>query len=367
MDLLYISGMSLHKNSAQYTQLIEKKELFNSLGYETEILTPLITARNYFFIPYLSQIFLQVIFFFQVLTKCIDKHPRSICSRSALSLHILFLAKLLNIKYLTEVHGCLREEMVIQNTSLLHYIIVLFSEKICYKLCDRIITVTDQIKNDIVQYYCVNPKKIIVIGNGVNTSLFTPHKIPVDLNITSLISKKFIVGFSGSLICWQGVDYLISAMSYVVKEKQNCHLVIVGDGPEKHNLECLTKKLNLTEYVTFIGNVDYNILADYINLFNICICYKIPLKSGYSPLKLFEYMACGKPIIASNVAGFEVITEKNIGLLVTPRSEKELAKAILILIQDDLLTQKMGRNAREYAERECSWNIAVQKYIEELK
>ena len=216
--------------------------------------------------------------------------------------------------------------MLIQNTSLLYYIFVLFSEKICYKLCDRIITVTDQIKNDIVQYYCVNPKKIIVIGNGVNTSLFTPHKKPVDLNITSLISKKFIVGFSGSLICWQGVDYLISAMSYVVKEKQNCHLVIVGDGPEKQNLEFLTKKLNLTEYVTFIGNVDYNILPDYINLFKICICYKIPLKSGYSPLKLFEYMSCGKPIIASNVVGFEVIAEKTLVYLSLHDLKRNLRK-----------------------------------------
>jgi len=74
-------------------------------------------------------------------------------------------------------------------------------------------------------------------------------------------------------------------------------------------------------------------VPEYINASNVCVVPKIPLKSGHSPLKLYEYMACGKPVVASRISGFEILEQNNAGILVEPENPEKLAKAILKLLK----------------------------------
>jgi len=362
MDLLYTSSMALRKNSAQDTQFIEKVDLFNSLGFETKIVTPPIVSSQTLF-PRLGFAISQILFTISVFKICLYDRPKLICSRSALSLHILLLSKLFMIRYIPEVHGCLREEADIQKCSSFFRFYTILSEYITYKFCDHIIAVTDRIKSDICTFYHVREEKVTVIGNGANTSSFRPLSKKEAADVLGVNKDIIIIGYCGSLTQWQGVDYLITAMSHVIKRYKNCQLMIVGDGPERDNLLKLSENLGILGQINFIGNVDHGLVPQYINCFDICVCYKKPLISGYSPLKLFEYMACGKPIIASDVPGFELVKEYNIGLLVQPESEKDLASAIIELIENRHLVEIMGHNARNYAENEYNWKRVVERYI----
>jgi len=363
MDLLYFSSMALRKNSAQETQFIEKLGLFNSLGFKTKTITPLIVS-NEILLPQLNFVISQLLFFISVFKICLNDRPKFICSRSAMSLHILFLSKIFRIKYVPEIHGCLREEAEMQKCSAFFRYYIIFSERLTYKMCDHIIAVTDLIKSDICKFYHISEKKVNVIGNGVNISRFKPLDKNNIRETLGIDKNAFIIGYCGSLIQWQGVDFLIEAMDRVFKRYEDCHLMIVGDGPERESLIKLAEILGMSEKIKFIGNVNYELIPKYINCFNIGVCYKKPLKSGFSPLKLYEYMACGKAIIASDVPGFELVREHNIGLLVTPESEKDLANAIIKLIENRTLIERMGENARDCAENEFSWDHVVKKYIQ---
>jgi glycosyltransferase involved in cell wall biosynthesis len=104
----------------------------------------------------------------------------------------------------------------------------------------------------------------------------------------------------------------------------------------------------------FTGSVPYEQVSMYINACEVCVVPKRPLKSGYSPLKLYEYMACGKPVIASRLDVFEVLEQINSGLLVNPEDPNEFSTAVLQLLSDPYLREKMGFNGRNYVQRSQS-------------
>ena len=111
----------------------------------------------------------------------------------------------------------------------------------------------------------------------------------------------------------------------------------------------------------FTGAVSYEKIPLYINAGDVCVVPKIPLKSGYSPLKLYEYMACGRPVIATRTEGFEILEEKNAGLLVNPENSQQFANAIIQLLTDKELGSRMGEHGRTYVVENHSWEIIARR------
>ena len=95
---------------------------------------------------------------------------------------------------------------------------------------------------------------------------------------------------------------------------------------------------------------------------DICLAPKHGLKSGYSSLKLFEYMACGRPVVASRASGHEAVEESQCGILVDPSNTAEMAAAIISLLQDDELRKEMGKKGRYYIEENLNW-VSVAKRV----
>ncbi len=139
---------------------------------------------------------------------------------------------------------------------------------------------------------------------------------------------------------------------------------VTSEGQMKEELVELVDKTGVSDKFIFTGTVPYEEVPKYINASDVCVVPKRPLKSGYSPLKLYEYMACGEPIVASRISGFEILEQQNAGILVEPENPEELAKAIIKLLKDEKLREEMGKNGREYVVKHHSWESVARKVAE---
>jgi len=238
-----------------------------------------------------------------------------------------------------------------------------YKEIFMWNLADALITVTAGIKQYLIDYG-VNKDKIWVVANGANTNLFRPMDKGIAQSELELDKVNKYVCFVGFLAPWQGVEYLIQAAPLVVKNMQ-AKFLIVGDGPIRDKLEKMVKNLSLNDNFIFIGTVPYEDVPKYINASDICVVPKRKIfEYGYSPLKLYEYMACGKPVVATNIAGFEIVEQYNTGILVNPEDPYELSNAIIELLQNKQLREQMGASGRKLVVREYSWENTAKKVTE---
>jgi glycosyltransferase involved in cell wall biosynthesis len=159
------------------------------------------------------------------------------------------------------------------------------------------------------------------------------------------------------------VKYFISAMPSILKEYPHARALIVGEGSTKNELVSLANRLGIAEKVIFTGRISYENVHLFINASEICV---IPYYSekkiwGISPLKLCEYLACGKPVVATRINGLEFIEENDCGYLVNQGSQEELARAIIALLSDPVRKQQMGNNGRRYVLENRSWETIAKR------
>jgi len=236
---------------------------------------------------------------------------------------------------------------------------------------DVVIAVTQGIKDYLIDHR-VNENRIWIIENGANTELFKPIKddntIKGIKNRLHINDSESVVIFVGNLAPWQGVEYLLHAVPLIVEEKPKTKFLIVGDGIMKDKLESLTKELNIRRSVIFTGTVPYESVPQYMNLSDICVAPFIRTRNesiGLSPLKIYEYLACGKPVVASDIRGVGTILESsNSGIPVIPDAHGELSGAIIKLLNDKQLREQMGENGRKMVVNNYSWETTAKKTIE---
>ena len=184
-----------------------------------------------------------------------------------------------------------------------------YLEIIAAKKADAVIAVSPGIK-DLLIKRGVNGNKVVIIPNGANIDMFRPIKGHVIDEIRRKYDIKedtHVVMFVGSLTYWQGIDYLIQSIPLVLKVMPNTVFFIVGDGELKNELIHLAEKMNVANKCIFTGKIPYEKVPLYINIADVCVDLKKNLPFGYSSLKLYEYMACEKPVVASNIIDFEIL------------------------------------------------------------
>ena len=273
-----------------------------------------------------------------------------------------FLSKLLRIPVITEVNGLIVDESRLRESKSNRLIDRI--ERFNLARTDKFIAVTSRLKQVLMKEYDIAESKITVVQNGANTRLFKPIDTFKTRRELNLANDCNYVCFAGGLAPWQGVEYLIHAAPRILKEILDTKFLIVGDGPKKQELVELAEKTGVSDNFIFTGTVPYEEVPKYINASDVCVVPKRPLKSGYSPLKLYEYMACGKPVVASRLEGFEILEKQKAGILVEPENPEDLAKAIIKLLEDKKLREEMGGNGREYVVKNHSWENVAKKVAE---
>jgi glycosyltransferase involved in cell wall biosynthesis len=215
-------------------------------------------------------------------------------------------------------------------------------------LCHKAFVITKEILNKIKKRNPgISDNKLEEMPSGANVELFKPldkqqcrTRLGLDLN------KKYI-GFIGTLLKHQGVDILIKAAPSIIKKVPSSIFLIIGEGPMKEIWISDVRTMGIKDHFIFTGQVEYKEVPIWIGSSDLCVA---PFKknSGFrSPVKIFDYMSCGKPIVASNIRGTtENFLSSNTILLVEPEQPDFLADAILDILTNEKKYEKMGSKGR---------------------
>ncbi|MDY0087577.1 MAG: glycosyltransferase family 4 protein [Coriobacteriia bacterium] len=191
-----------------------------------------------------------------------------------------------------------------------------------------------------------------IIPNGANCEIFQPMERPEGV----VLPDEYVV-FFGSLAPWQGIDTTLAA----VRDPQwpeGLALVVAGDGVKRGAVEAAAAAGD--GRVVYLGSLPYDQVAAIVSN---AVCSLVNKEqeefaaAGISPLKLYESMACGVPVIATEgMPGLtEVVREQEVGIIVPQRDSGALASAVARLAADAGLRAEMGQRGRAFAEAECSW------------
>ena len=219
-----------------------------------------------------------------------------------------------------------------------------------------VIVVGSQQLAHIVQQHPSASDKVRIIPNGVDPQRFG--------DVVPTIPRKegeFVIGFTGELRPWQGLSSLISAFALVVDALPHCRLLLVGDGPDREALEREVAAKGLRDVVRFVGAVPPHAVPGFLASMDVAVAPYPHLAGFYaSPLKIFEYMAAGLPIVASRIGQVrEVLTHGCTGILVTPGNREELAETLYTLEQDPAKRAEMGAAARVQAAMSHGWDETI--------
>jgi glycosyltransferase involved in cell wall biosynthesis len=201
----------------------------------------------------------------------------------------------------------------------------------------------------------VRARRIVVVPNGADTDRFRP-----DAGGSPRIEGRYVV-FVGSLAVWQGIETMIEA----VEDREwpsGVRLVIAGGGRARSDVEAAAAA---SERIVYLGPVPHASVPGLIAGSIAGLAPKIPVggleQTGFSALKLYETLACGVPVIASDAPGHrETIRENDCGVLIPIRDAKALARAVAVLAGDPELARVMGERGRAYVRREASWDRRAQ-------
>jgi len=229
------------------------------------------------------------------------------------------------------------------------------------KKATLIVTVSKYSRNKIIQFYDVDKTKIRIVPNGVDLQRFKPVQGLESIKRQIGIDSKFCVLFVGRLIPRKGLRFLIEAAKHIVKEFKETIFVIVGDGPLKNHLMAYLKEINLSGNFVFLGDVNENVLPAVYNCADVLALPSIQEGLG---IVLLEAQAAAKPVVAFDVGGVsEAVVDKETGLLIKPDS-CELADAILKLLSNWSLREKMGKKGREFVSNNFSWDVCAQRMLQ---
>lgn len=200
--------------------------------------------------------------------------------------------------------------------------------------------------------------KISVHPNGVDEQRFRPEVRPALPN-----PDAFTIGFAGSLKPWHGVETLADAFVSVRNDVENARLLIVGDGPARDQLVHRLEASGAIEHCSFSGKVTPNEVPGLLSSMDVAVAPAFPppeYGDYFSPLKLFEYLAMGLPVVCSRSGQMqEVIVDGENGLLFTPGSSAELAASLIALSGKPELRKAMGNAARKSILEKHTWKTVV--------
>ncbi len=392
MKVIYITleNLSLHKGSVVHIKeiveglrrrghqvevigsshhLFEKIGHFGGLSFQTLFFSRFLGMKRQ---PYI----LSSLFLFFYLFRILPRYD-VIYARDYHTALIALLPRLLHHKKLVyEINGIASEEQGLKGDSTLNRMLVLTiqeAEKLATKFSDKIISVTPYMASYLIDRYHCQADKIEIVSNGVNLKKFLSIEDKPLLRSyrerLGISSEEFVILFLGNLNLTQGVEDLIQVVPSLVKEINLIKFLIVGDGVLKDELKKKVDRLGVSKHFIFTGMVDYDEVPIYVNLSDICVLLKRKLKSGWSPIKLFEYLACGKPVIASRVEGLEFIEAEGAGRLVEPGDLGGLKEALLELLEDSQKRTEMGRKGLQLVRERFSWDtgtLKVEKILHRL-
>jgi glycosyltransferase involved in cell wall biosynthesis len=260
----------------------------------------------------------------------------------------VLVSKFLRIPLVLEVNAPLAYEKEHYEKLSLRRLAYALERWICSNSTRTIVVSTPM--RDILEQQGVPREHMVVISNGINSEEIMRSVGRVDVRQRYGIHGKLVLGFVGWFKAWHRLDRVIDLLAENDTWRERMHLLLVGDGPEAEALRARARQLGVQDNVTITGAVGREEIYDHIQAFDIALQ---PHVTPYaSPMKIFEYLALGKCVIAPDLQNIrEILTAGEDALFFRAGDPNDMARAIQELARDPERVRCMGWNARQTIEK----------------
>jgi len=237
-----------------------------------------------------------------------------------------------------------------------------YSEARSLKRADLVSCVTDEVREKVIKMG-VPESKVIVSPNRVDSSIFHTDVDGREISEKYDLKNKKVLGWIGSFRKFHGLDAVVRAFKQVNNRHSDTVLMLVGDGLEYKTIKKLSKELGIEGKILMPGKQPFTSIPSFLVNFDICIV-SANSKEGfhYSPLKLREYLAMGKPVIAPYAGNLPVLFKEDVDMVFyDPDNQEDLERKMNFLLEDIDLKKSISENARKHFETEGTWVFELKK------
>ena len=279
---------------------------------------------------------------------------------------IAAIYKLFGVRFIFDHHD-LSPEMYFARFSgegnQLVYKSLLAIEKLTFRLADHVISTNESYRQIAIERGGVSPEKISIVRNGPELKRVRLAEPDAELQANG----KTVLGFVGEMGYHDGVDNLIYAVNSLVRDlrRTDFYCVIIGEGDAWPDLKKLAKKLQLDDYIRFTGFIPDADMLRYLSTADICIDPdpKNDFTNRSTMIKMMEYMALRKPIVAFKLKEHEFSAQKA-ALYAEPNDPAAMARCIAELMDHPEKREQMGAYGRERIETKLAWQFQESHLIE---
>ncbi|HEY1017034.1 MAG TPA: glycosyltransferase [Herpetosiphonaceae bacterium] len=224
-------------------------------------------------------------------------------------------------------------------------------------LADGVVAVTDQLA---ARARAAGARSTLTAPNGVNPRHFLPTDGATARRAEGFADDEVVIGFVGNLAGWQGLDTLLRGLALALPRAPRLRLLLIGTGSQERLLRALAAELGIEERIVWAGRVPYADVPRRLSAADVLAgpfaANERNAATGVSPLKVFEYLALGRPILVSDLPGLEFVAAEGAGGLFRADDPVDLArKLIAFAALPPAARAAYGRRARSLAEERYSW------------
>ena len=245
-----------------------------------------------------------------------------------------------------------------------------------FDAADSVIAVSEPVARWVLDR--TDNRNVTVVPNGVDTRYIRPGLEGRPQAASHLDQRgepqaashldqqtPFVIGFVGTLKPWHGVEVLVEAFARLARTDDGTRLRLVGDGPQRAAIAAQAERLGVADRVDLVGAVAPERMPEELARMDLAVAPYPQLPDFYfSPLKLYEYLAAGLPVVASDIGPVgEVLDGGHLGVLVTPGDMTELAAALAGLRSDAALRAELGDLGRRAAVSRHDWSLVVSRIL----
>jgi glycosyltransferase involved in cell wall biosynthesis len=281
-------------------------------------------------------------------------------------------SKKLGIPFVLEINADLLEQRKFKGVPErgLRRLFAVWATRICFNAAAKIICISSGLKDHLKSTWNIEESKLIVLPCAADVEAFGQIQNSESVRRGLGLTNEPIVIWVGGFYPWHDLDLLLDSFTLVLQSHPNARLVLVGDGQTRGSIAHKVQKNGLQQSVIMTGAIAHADVPEMLSIADIAVVPSAPISASRggtgTPLKLFEYMAAGKAIIATALnESAEVIRDGHTGLLVEAGNVNDFAQAMLTLINDPMERDRLGQNARRQAVETYSWEQYT-KALEEI-
>ena len=242
------------------------------------------------------------------------------------------------------------------------YKLMVWCERLTFKTADVSIATNESYKKIAIERGGMDPERVHVVRSGPKLD-----RLKIIDPVPSLKKgKDFLVGYVGVMGKQEGIDYLLRAAKYIVKDKgrEDVHFGLVGGGTELEEMQAYAKDLGIENHVSFTGRAPDQDLLEMLNTSDVCINPDVAneMNDKSTMNKIMEYMALAKPIVQFDLAEGR-FSAQEASLYANKNDEKDLGDKILELLADPVRRKQMGDFGRERVVNELEWSYEAPKLL----